>query len=291
MSKLRLACAAWEITAPGSMAEFAAKLDGVLAEARAGGAELLLLPEYMAMELAFALGAAGDAAAELAVICDAAPEILALYCAGARRHGLWLQPGSLPMRRGAGVVNCAPLISPQGAVAWQEKRVMTRFEAEEWGVSPGAAPGVFETPWGRVGIAICYDVEFPGLVRAQVEAGAWLILAPSCTDGLAGHYRVQISARARALENQCFVAVAATVGSAAWLASVDENHGQAAVFGPVDRGFAHDGLVASIALDKPGLVFADLDPARLAAVRQDGAVRNNLDWPAAVPASPILFPE
>jgi predicted amidohydrolase len=203
------------------------------------------------------------------------------------RHGVWLLPGSLPVREGNVVHNRAPLIAPDGRRAFQEKRVMTRFEAESWGVAAGADPAVFETPWGRVGISICYDVEFPALVRAQVEAGAWLILAPSCTDTMAGFNRVRLAARARALENQCYVAIAPTVGVAPWSATLDVNRGYAAVFGPVDRGFPEDGVLARGALDEGQWVYADLDPARLEAVRADGGVRNHRDWPLAPPPSPI----
>jgi predicted amidohydrolase len=100
---------------------------------------------------------------------------------------------------------------------------------------------------------------------------------------LHGFNRVQFSARARALENQCFVAVAPTVGDAPGLATLDENHGFAAVFGPVDRGFPEDGVIAAGAMDAPGWVFADLDFAALDAVRADGAVRNFFNWPADPP--------
>ena len=207
----------------------------------------------------------------------------------ARRHRVWLASGTLPWRDPDGRVrNRAPLIGPDGAVAFQDKRVMTRFEAEEWGVAPGAPPVVFETLWGRIGISICYDCEFPGLVRAQAEAGAWLILVPSCTDTLHGFNRVRLAARARALENQCFVAIAPTVGDAPWLATLDANRGYAAVFGPVDRGFPEDGVLARGTLDTPGWVFAELDPARLAMVREDGAVRNYRDWPGAVAVARAL---
>jgi len=167
---------------------------------------------------------------------------------------------------------------------------MTRFEAEEWGVAPGADPSVFETPWGRIGIAICYDAEFPALVRAQVLAGAWLVLVPTCTDTMAGFNRVRLAARARAVENQCFVAIAPTVGAAPWSATLDANRGYAAVFGPVDRGFPEDGILARGALDAPGWVFADLDPARLDAVRATGGVLNHRDWPPEPPACPVQSP-
>ncbi len=199
----------------------------------------------------------------------------------AARHRVWLAPGTLPWRDPDGRIrNRAPLIGPDGAVAFQDKHVMTRFESEEWGVGPGAPPGVFATPWGRIGIAICYDCEFPDLVRAQAEAGAWLMLVPSCTDTLHGFNRVRLAARARALENQCFVAVAPTVGDAPWLATLDANRGYAAVFGPVDRGFPEDGVIVRGTLDAPGWVFAELDPARLDVVREAGLSAISATGPA-----------
>jgi predicted amidohydrolase len=129
-----------------------------------------------------------------------------------------------------------------------------------------------------LGIAICYDSEFPLLVRRQVEAGASVMLVPSCTDTLAGYHRVQLSCRARALENQCFVLQAVTVGSSPWSISLDENTGAAGIFGPIDRGFPSDGVLAVGELDQPGWVFADLDLACLAEVRRAGQVKNHADW-------------
>jgi predicted amidohydrolase len=220
----------------------------------------------------------------------AAPRILAAMRAAARRHGLWLLPGSLPMRCADGdaaVRNRAPLIAPDGSAAFQDKRQMTRFESERWGITRGEGPAVFDTPWGRLGVSICYDVEFPKHVRAQVQQGAWLILAPSCTDTMHGFNRVRFAAQARALENQCYVAVAPTVGDAPWSAALDVNRGFAAVYGPVDRGFPEDGVLARGALDAPGWVFCALDPARIEAVREDGAVRNHRDWPVGPLPAPM----
>jgi predicted amidohydrolase len=183
------------------------------------------------------------------------------------------------MALGGRLVNRAPLIRPDGSLAFQDKWHMTRFEAEQWGVARGRAPSVFDTPWGRIGISICYDCEFPKHVRAQVEAGAWLVLVPTCTDTAHGFSRVAISARARAVENQCFLAVAPTVGAAPWSATLDANTGQAAVYGPADRGFSTDGIVAEGAMDEPGWVFCEVTEAAIEAVRQHGAVLNHRDWP------------
>jgi predicted amidohydrolase len=141
---------------------------------------------------------------------------------------------------------------------------------------------------GKIGASICYDSEFPMLARAQVESGAWLILVPACTDTLHGFNRVRISARARALENQCFVGVAPTVGLAPWSATLDENHGQAGIYGPIDRGFSADGIIAEGEMDVEGWLFATLDPAALEVVRADGAVKNHADWPDAVGDAKLL---
>jgi predicted amidohydrolase len=277
---LRLGLLQYPVERPESIAAFGAKLDRWIGAAR-DGADLLVLPEYACVELGAALAGrdATDEATELAAMVAQADAILAEMRAVARRNATWLLAGTLPMQDGDRVVARAPLIAPDGRLAFQEKRMMTRFETERWGVASGRPPQVFDTPWGRIGVAICYDVEFPKLVRAQVEAGAWLILAPSCTDTVHGFTRVRISAAARAIENQCFVACTPTVGAAPWSAALDVNRGHAAVFGPADRGFPEDGVLAAGRMDAAEWLFCTLDPARIAAVREDGAVRNHRDWP------------
>jgi predicted amidohydrolase len=289
---VRLGVLAWSVGRPAHVADYAAVLDARIAEA-APRADLLLMPEYACMELAPALAREPGAArqltamaaepstvvAELAAMVAEADAVLAAMRAAARRHAVWLQPGTLPMRLGGRVVNRAPLIRPDGSMAFQDKWHMTRFEAEEWGVTRGRAPSVFPTPWGLIGISICYDCEFPKHVRAQVEAGAWLVLVPTCTDTPHGFSRVAISARARAVENQCFLAVAPTVGAAPWSAALDENRGAAAIYGPADRGFPEDGVIAQGPMDTPGWVFAELEEAAITAVREHGQVRNHRDWP------------
>ncbi len=284
---IRLGLLQYPVGRPASIADFAARLDRWLEEGRAR-ADLLVLPEYAAVELGAGLsGGEATEAAELAAMITAAPAILEAMRNAAQRHQVWLQPGTLPMRAPDGrVINRAPLITPEGRTAFQDKRAMTRFEAERWGISQGADPNVFDTPWGRIGISICYDIEFPKHARVQVMAGAWLILSPSCTDTLAGFNRVHFSARARALENQCYVAITPTIGEAPWSAALDVNHGRAGVFGPMDRGFPADGILAEGQMDAPGWVFCTLDPSLIEAVRRDGAVLNHRDWPRAPFGSP-----
>lgn len=288
MSKLRLGVLAWEVRPCLGIAAWAERLEREVAIAAGQGAELLLMPEYAPLEMA--AQSVPDATAELDAACEFAPHAVEVARSVARRHRVWLLPGSLPFRFRERILNRAPLIAPTGRLAFQDKNRMTRFESERWRVDAGRIPVVFDTDFGRIGVAVCYDLEFPALVRSQTEAGAWLILAPSCTDSEAGANRVRIAARARAMENQCFVAVAPTVGNAPEIATLDENHGRAGIYGPVDRGFADDGIVAESEPNRPGWLFADLDCAALEAVREDGAVRNHRDHLDPLPpARPAAF--
>lgn len=288
MTVLRLGVLPWRVRPVPGVAAWAARLDGELAAAAAQGVQLAVLPEYAPLEAA----CQGEAnlADELRAALAMTPALLREATAAASRHGVWLATGTMPHRQGDEVRNRCALIAPGGGLAFQDKRVMTRFEAELWGVAPGAPPAVFETPWGRIGIAICYDLEFPPLVRAQVEAGAWLILSPSCTDTLAGFNRVRVAARARAMENQCYVAVAPTTGEAPQLAVLDTNRGCGGIYGPIDRAFPDDGVLAEGPMDESDWVIADLDPARLDLVRADGAVRNHRDYPPAPPPCRVERP-
>jgi len=206
----------------------------------------------------------------------------------AQRHKLHILAGSIPMRDANGKVrNRAPFIAPSGAVKFQDKQAMTRFEAELWNVSGGEGPKVFDTALGRIGVSICYDSEFPLHVRAQVAAGAKLILIPSCTASMAGFNRVRLSARARAVENQCYTAVVPLVGNAAWSGSIDENYGHCALFTPCDTGFPDDGVAAAGPMNEPGLTFAPAYFTAIDTVRVAGNVLNHRDW-QNVPPCPVV---
>lgn len=281
--KVRVAACAYPIERLESFARFVAKQEALVHAAVQEGARLLVFPEYASMELTSVLPPEqqGDLQRELTAMQALLPDMLETYARLAREHGVYILGPSFPERlpREQVVRNRIRLHAPSGEVGTTEKMQMTRFEREEWGIAPGKQQQVFDTELGMIGVAICYDSEFPLIVRRQVEAGAEIILVPSCTDTLAGYHRVALSCRARALENQCYVVQAPTVGGAAWSIAVDQNWGAAAIYGPVDRGFSSDGIVVQGALDTPGWVLADLDLAALARVRVEGQVTNHRDWP------------
>lgn len=275
-----LAAAQYPVEALADWQAYAAKLESWVAEAAAGGAALALFPEYGAMELAsLDPQTMGSLPGSLAFVASLLPQVDALHAQLAARFGLHIVAASAPAREADGrYVNRARLFTPQGAIGAADKQIMTRFEREQWGVSSGNPLPLFETALGRIGVLICYDSEFPLLARALVQAGAELLLVPSCTDSLHGFWRVRIAAQARALEGQCYVAQSPTVGTAPWSPAIDENHGAAAIVGPPDGPFPDDGIVAQGQVDTSGWTFAEIDLTRVRQLRENGGVLNVRHW-------------
>jgi predicted amidohydrolase len=279
---IRVASAAWPIDRHANWASYTAKLETWVAEAADHGARLLVLPEYGNMELASLLdpAVALDAAAQVEPLAALANDVANLHADLARRHRVHILAGSMVERdeRGA-IVNRARLFGPEGGMGIQDKLILTMWERTQWTIAPGAAQlTLFDLGIAKVGVIICYDSEFPGAAQALAAAGADILLVPSCTDSLAGYWRVRIGAMARALETQCFVVQSPTVGAAPWSAVVDVNVGAAGIFAPPDLGMPADGIVALGALDTPGWTYADLDLDALAELRRNGAVRGPAHW-------------
>ncbi|MFN4311505.1 MAG: carbon-nitrogen hydrolase family protein [Ferrovibrio sp.] len=281
---MRMACAQYPIGQFALLEDWQANAASWVRQAADAGAQMLLFPEYGGMELASLLPEAvqRDLAGQIAALQQYHDAFVETYASLARQYGVFVVAPSLPVRQGDGFINRAYVSSPHGAMGFQDKRQMTRFEREEWIIRGGAGLKIFEAKIGdetiRFGISICYDIEFPLIAHAMAMAGADLLLAPSCTDTLAGANRVLVGARARALENQVYVAVAPTVGDASWSPAVDVNVGWAGVFATPDRGLPDDGVIIQGELNRPGWVFADLDFALLRRARENAQVFTRRDW-------------
>ena len=275
---MKIASAAYPIDWFDTFDAYAAKLTRWVAEARA---DLLVFPEYGAMELASLGGqaVAGDLEAGLHEVARHWPAVQALHADLAARHGCHILGASGPVFEGARPVNRAVLYGPDGVIGHQDKQIMTRFEREHWDVTGAPGLRLFDTALGRIGVLICYDSEFPLLGRILAEAGAEILLVPSCTDTVAGFSRVRIGSMARALESQCVVVHAPTVGPCDWMPALDENRGRAAIYGPPDGFWPETGIIAEGAMDAPGWVRATVDLARVRDSRSNGAVLPHAHWP------------
>ena len=279
---MRLAVCKYTVGKPADFAGFAARQRALLGEAAAHGAQVAVLPEYLSLELAalFPPQVHGDLAASLAAIQPLREAWLELFAGLARETGMHVVAGSFLLADGAGRYrNRSDLFAPDGGYLWQDKLQLTGFEKATALIAPGDALKVVDIAGVRAGIAVCYDSEFPLPVRAQYEAGARLLLVPSCTDTAAGATRVQVGCLARALEIRIFVAQAVTAGAAPWSPALDENTGEATLYAPMDAGFPADGILARTRGDGNWAV-ADLDFALLEGTRGRAQVANDRDWPA-----------
>jgi predicted amidohydrolase len=286
--KVKIAAAQYDIGFLENWESYRQKIERWVDEAAAEGAKILLFPEYGSMELASLFGQEvySSLSKQLAEMQSLLNGYIDLYRGLAQQHQCYIQSGTFPVRiEGETYRNRAYLFMPNGEFDYQDKVMMTRFENEQWLINRGLELKCFDTDYGRIAINICYDSEFPVLARKQVEAGANLILVPSCTDTLAGYHRVRIGCQARALENQCYVVQSPTVGQAPWSEAVDVNIGAAAIYTPVDRGFPDNGILAIGELNATQWVFAEIDLDEIARVRENGQVFNYRDWPLQHEAS------
>src|SRR5690606_31523569 len=211
---MKIAAAKYVIGAPQDFDAFANRQRALLSEAARAGAQLAVLPEYLSLELA-----AGqppeqrlDLAASMAALQPLEPAWHELFAGLARELGMSIQAGTFLTATADGRFrNRAWWYAPDGGRVVQDKLQLTRVERPLGVVAGGDARKVFEAARGlRAGIAVCYGAEFPLPVRAQYDAGARLLLVPSCTDTAAGATRVETGCLARALENRFFVAKALT---------------------------------------------------------------------------------
>ena len=280
---MRVATASYPVERLTDRDAWAEKATAWVTDAAGRGADLLVFPEYALIEPALAgpCGASpSDPADTVAAAAGLWPWVEALWRDLADRHRVTILAGSGPARGPEGqTVNRALLVTPTGGTGYQDKLILTPWERANTPLHPGAGQTVFDTPAGRVGIAVCYDAEFPLIARALVAAGARLLLVPACTDALTGATRVDVAARARALEGRVACVLSMTVGGVPDCPFVDTNVGRAAVYAPADAGWPDNGIVARGRRDAAGWVIADLDPAA-------GARQGEVDIPAHWPEQP-----
>jgi predicted amidohydrolase len=284
---LKVASAQYPIGQPNTLAEWEEKVALWVRNGAATGAELLVFPEYAAIEQAACFGPEvyEDLQATLDKVSELAASRIQFHLDLAKKHKVHILAGSGPVLKSDGrYVNAAQLVTPDGAIGEQEKLVMTPFE-REWCISAGDTVRVFETRIGCLGIAICYDSEFPLLVRAMAEAGADVVLVPSCTERVSGYHRVRTGSMARALENTIATVQSPTVGDAPWSPAVDFNAGAAGIYVPSEHGVSDTGILAEGTLNAAEWVTATIDLERLRRARETGEMHNSADW-ALQPGAP-----
>ena len=158
----------------------------------------------------------------------------------------------------------------------QEKLHITPTEHKTWNYYPGSILKLFDTPFGRIGIQICYDIEFPEVSRTMALNGVDIIFVPFFTSDQYGYQRVRFTARARAVENYVFSVISGSFGNIPGEPSLN-CYAQCAIFTPSDIGFPPKAIAAEADPNKEMVVFADLDLEYLRKIRIEGTVKPILD--------------
>lgn len=169
--------------------------------------------------------------------------------------------------------NDAFLFRRDGAVERQRKIHITPAEARWWGVSPGENVQVFDTDRGKIAIAICYDVEFPELVRRMRELGARILFVPYNTDIRSGHVRVRTCAAARAIENHMYCVLGGACGNLPFVAGADIHWAQSCILTPSDLPFDRDGVAVEATPNVEAMLVHELDMDVLRRTERTGTVR------------------
>jgi len=234
----------------------------LVAQAAEAGARLVVLPENFAF-----LGARER---DKLAVREAEGEgpIQAFLSQQAARHGIWLVGGTVPLATAdpSRVRAACLLYGPDGkAVARYDKMHLFDVEVPDSGerytesetIEPGEEPVVAETPLGRVGLAVCYDLRFPELFRAMVDRGMEILAVPSAFTAATGRAHWELLVRARAVENQCHVVAAAQGG---YHFAGRETHGDSMIVDPW-------GTVLGRLPRGAGVVVAELDPGRTREIR------------------------
>ena len=185
--------------------------------------------------------------------------------------------GSLPLLEDGRLFNVTFLCHRDGTIDEQRKIHITPQEKNYWVIEGGDKLRIFETDAGRIGILICYDIEFPELSRILAQQNVDILFVPFWTDTKNAYLRVRYCAQARAIENECYVAIAGSVGNLPSVDNLDIQYAQSAVFSPSDFPFPQDAILAETTANTEMIIFADLDLDKLRVLRNEGAVTNMLD--------------
>ena len=273
---VRVSCVQYHMRKIASFGDFAQQVAYFVDVAAGYGADFVLFPELLTAQLMSFIDVKTpvEAIRRLTTYTDQVDELFADL---AKAHQVCIVGGTHPIQVGDHIQNVAGFYTPTGRSFRQPKLHITPNEQRWWGVTGGDYLRVFDTPKARVGILICYDVEFPEAARHLVEQGAEVIFVPFCTDDRQAYLRVRYCAQARAVENQVYVATAGTVGNLPDTANMDIQYAQSAVFSPSDFAFARDGILVEASANTETIITTDLDFEALRTAVNAGSVRQRAD--------------
>lgn len=240
------------------------------------GSDFVLFPEFFNAPLMVRYNELSPAEA-IRKLAGTTMPIVAKMREFAVSYNINIIAGSMPRVEKGKLYNSAWFCGRDGSFEEIRKIHITPSERESYGMVGGNAVRAIDTDCGKIGILICYDVEFPELPRLLREQGAQILFVPFMTDLQTGYNRVRFCAQARAVENECFVAIGGSVGNLPRVDNMDIQFSQSAVFSPSDFAFPSNGIVAEATPNTEMVLVADVNLDLLHELQQSGSVTNFKD--------------
>ncbi|MDE1325734.1 bifunctional GNAT family N-acetyltransferase/carbon-nitrogen hydrolase family protein [Vibrio aestuarianus] len=270
---VRLGIVQWQMRAMESVEDLMQQSEFFVSSLSNYKADFALFPEFFNAPL---MGLQNDKNSVEAIrfLASFSDEIKLHFSQLAVTYNINIIAGSMPMIKDDQLYNVSYLLHRDGSIDEQYKIHITPHEKRDWVIDGGDKVKVFETDAGRVGILICYDSEFPELGRMMAEQDVQIIFVPFWTDTKNGYQRVRLCSQARAIENECYVAIGGSVGNLPRVDNVDIQYAQSAVFSPSDIYFPHDATITEASPNTEMIIFADVDLDKLKQLNMEGSVTN-----------------
>ncbi|WP_207891046.1 bifunctional GNAT family N-acetyltransferase/carbon-nitrogen hydrolase family protein [Hymenobacter edaphi] len=275
-SNVRIGIVQWQMRGTKSLEDLFQQIEFFVDTVSGYKADCVMFPEFFNAPLMALTNEDSPSVAIRAMAAFTEP-LKAKFMELAVSYNINIVAGSMPLYTDGKLHNVAYLCRRDGTVDEQYKLHVTPDEASYWGMRGGNKLACFDTDFGKIGILICYDVEFPELSRMLSDEGMKILFVPFWTDTKNAYQRVRLCAQARAIENECYVAITGSVGNLPRVENMDIQYSQSAVFSPSDFAFPHDAIVAEATPNTEMTLIADLDLDLLKDLNTSGAVRNLRD--------------
>ncbi|MCB1877288.1 MAG: carbon-nitrogen hydrolase [Chromatiales bacterium] len=240
--------------------------------------DFVVFPELFTLQLLSVEDQELSPAESIEALTKYTPRLVEALRDMALRFNINIIGGSHPTRMPTGrVENISYVFLRDGTVHEQPKIHPTPNEVYWWNIEGGSTLNAIDTDCGPIGVLICYDSEFPELVRHLTDQGIQILFVPFCTDERQSYLRVRYCCQARAVENQIYVVMSGNVGNLPNVANMDIQYAQSCVLTPCDFPFARDGIAADTTPNVETVAFADLRLESLAMARNGGTVQNLRD--------------
>ena len=275
-SVVRIGLAQWQMRSVSSFEALLEQVEFFVDSVSSYQSDFLLFPEYFNAPLMAEFNHLSEAEA-LRGLAEYTEPLREKFVEFAISYNINIIVGSLPVYEDEKLYNVSYLCRRDGTCESQYKIHPTPDEVASFGMRGGDLLKVFDTDAGRIGILICYDVEFPELSRLLADQGMDILFVPFLTDTQNGFNRVKICSQSRAIENECYVVIAGSVGNLPRVKNMRIQYAQSAVFSPSDFAFPNNAIVAETTPNTEMTLLANVDLDLLKELHNMGSVRNLKD--------------